>query len=223
MFFLFIYSNYVSVFGIDNIWNFSLLNFMGGKFMSAGKLILVDEQNEIIGYGKKLPVHIKGDLHRAFSIFIYNAETEKFLIQKRQFNKYHSGGLWSNSCCSHPYDGENFEDSIKRCIKNELNFDLDITPSDKKNVWNTDLGKIYYTGVFKYFSDYGDIKEHEIDNVYLYVIKQNIDFQFNKDEICELKWLSINEINQLLTRKNYFTSWFTSSYKIVLDFIKDMN
>lgn len=191
--------------------------------MSTEKLILVNEENKIIGYGEKLPVHKKGELHRAFSIFIYNAETKKFLIQKRQFNKYHSGGLWSNSCCSHPYDGEIFEDSIKRCIKNELNFDLDITPSDKKNVWNTDLGKIYYTGVFKYFSDYGDIKEHEIDNVYLYVIKQNIDFQFNKDEICELKWLSISEINQLLNRKNYFTSWFLPSYKIVLDFMKDIN
>ena len=82
----------------------SLKIILGGKnFMFIGDLILVDGKNKIIGHGEKLSVHTKGDLHRAFSIFIYDAETKKFLIQKRAFNKYHSGGFWSNSCCSHPY------------------------------------------------------------------------------------------------------------------------
>ena len=90
-------------------------------------IIWVDENDNEIGYGEKLETHIKGQLHRAFSVFIFDWSDSTMLIQRRAIGKYHSGGLWSNSCCSHPYDGENFEDSIKRCIKNELNFDLDIT------------------------------------------------------------------------------------------------
>ena len=191
--------------------------------MFIGDLILVDEKNKIIGHGEKLSVHINGDLHRAFSIFIYNAKTKKFLIQKRAFNKYHSGGLWSNSCCSHQYSNEkNIIDSIKRCISDELNLNLQIGFSEKENVFDTNFGKMYYTGVFKYFSDYGKIKEHEIDSVYLYVISKKLQINFNKNEICELKWLGVDEINNLLDKKNYFTSWFSEVYKIVLGFMKNI-
>ena len=202
----------------------SLKIILGGKnFMFIGDLILVDGKNKIIGHGEKLSVHTKGDLHRAFSIFIYNAETKKFLIQKRAFNKYHSGGLWSNSCCSHPYSNEkNITDSIKRCISDELNLNLKIDFSEQENVFETNLGKIYYAGVFKYFSDYGKIKEHEIDSVYLYVINKKPEIDFNKNEICELQWLNVDEINNLLDKKNYFTSWFFEAYKIVLEFMENI-
>ena len=69
-------------------------------------LILVDEQDKENGTEEKIDAHRKGLLHRAFSLFIYDSKLNKMLIQRRAINKYHSGGLWTNACCSHPRKGE---------------------------------------------------------------------------------------------------------------------
>lgn len=69
-------------------------------------LILVDSDDREIGFDEKMKVHIKGQLHRAFSLFIYDKRKKRLLLHRRSFGKYHSGGLWTNSCCSHPRQGE---------------------------------------------------------------------------------------------------------------------
>lgn len=83
-------------------------------------LILVDKNDNDVGYATKENVHRNGLLHKAFSIFIYDLEKDKVLLQKRAKGKYHSGGLWSNSCCSHKYVNETWISAIKRCLNDEL-------------------------------------------------------------------------------------------------------
>ena len=89
--------------------------------MPEEKIILVDEQDNKVGVGEKLKVHQEGKLHRAFSIFIFNSKGE-MLIQQRAKTKYHSPGLWSNACCSHPGPSETLEKATERRIKEEMGF-----------------------------------------------------------------------------------------------------
>ena len=83
------------------------------------KVILVDEKDNEIGIEEKIKVHREGKLHRSFSIFIFNRKGE-LLIQKRAKSKYHSPGLWSNTCCSHPRPAKNLEDEVKKRLKEEM-------------------------------------------------------------------------------------------------------
>jgi isopentenyl-diphosphate delta-isomerase len=83
------------------------------------QVILVDENDIQIGQAGKMEVHQKGLLHRAFSIFIFNSQGE-MLLQQRVLDKYHSGGLWSNACCSHPAPGEEILQAANRRLKEEL-------------------------------------------------------------------------------------------------------
>jgi isopentenyl-diphosphate delta-isomerase len=87
-------------------------------------LILVDEQNNITGYGEKLLVHQEGHLHRAFSIFVNN-KSGQLMLQRRALEKYHSGGLWANTCCSHPLKGEDREETIHFRLLEEMGFDCE--------------------------------------------------------------------------------------------------
>ncbi|MBV7273681.1 NUDIX domain-containing protein [Clostridiaceae bacterium UIB06] len=82
-------------------------------------IIAVDKYNKEIGSIKKMEAHYKGVLHRAFSIFVFNSNNE-LLIQKRHKTKYHSGGLWTNTCCSHPRYSENLQDAIYRRLEEEI-------------------------------------------------------------------------------------------------------
>lgn len=168
------------------------------------EVLLVDDYDNILGPLKKTRAHLEGKLHRAFSIFFINKDSDKLLLQKRSINKYHSGGLWSNSCCSHQYFGENFEDALLRCVSDELGI-------------KTDINAFYKIGKFKYFSDYGNIKEHEIDHVYIYFADKILCSQIvpNKHEIEMIKWVNIENIDKIYkVQKNAFTSWFYDAYKI---------
>ena len=171
------------------------------------ELILVDDKDNIIGYGEKMQVHLKGELHRAFSVFIWDNNRKELLIQKRAANKYHSGGKWSNSCCSHPYKGETIEESVSRCVLSELGADIDVS------------GRIKELGKFLYMSDYNGIYEHEIDNVIiLYADKSEFpESRFIRDEIEELNWLKIDKLNAFhLANRDSFSSWFEKAYSIFL-------
>jgi len=88
------------------------------------KIILVDKNDYPVGEGKKLDVHKKNLMHRAFSIFIFDQDG-RFLLQKRHKNKYHSGSLWTNTCCGHPRVGENTLSAVKRRLKEEMGFEAD--------------------------------------------------------------------------------------------------
>ena len=86
-------------------------------------VILVNELDEPIGEMEKMEAHEKGVLHRAFSVFVFNQKDE-LLLQKRASSKYHSGGLWSNSCCSHPRTGESVVEAGKRRLLEEMGFSV---------------------------------------------------------------------------------------------------
>ena len=87
------------------------------------EVLLVNDKDRITGEGEKLDVHRKGLLHRAFSVFLADEE-DRLLIQKRAEDKYHSGGVWSNSCCSHQYSGETLFEAASRCIRDGLRFSI---------------------------------------------------------------------------------------------------
>ena len=89
-------------------------------------VILVNENDEVTGTAEKMEAHQKGWLHRAFSIFVFNSKGE-MLIQQRALEKYHSGGLWTNACCSHPRPGEKTDDAARRRLKEELGFETSLT------------------------------------------------------------------------------------------------
>jgi len=93
-------------------------------------VILVDEQDNETGTMEKMEAHQKGLLHRAFSIVIFNSKGE-MLLQQRAVEKYHSGGLWTNACCSHPGPGEAIEDAGKRKLLQEMGFACDLNFSHK--------------------------------------------------------------------------------------------
>ena len=88
------------------------------------QVILVDEHDQEIGTMEKMEAHRKGVLHRAFSVILVNDKGE-MLLQRRAAHKYHSGGLWTNTCCSHPQPGESVIDGARRRLKEELNIELE--------------------------------------------------------------------------------------------------
>src|SRR6185436_3493555 len=94
-------------------------------FMAKAEVILVDEHDEPVGVMEKMEAHRKGLLHRAFSVFIFNKKGE-MLLQQRAFQKYHSAGLWSNACCSHPKPGENILDAAIRRLKEEMGIETEL-------------------------------------------------------------------------------------------------
>lgn len=113
-------------------------------------LILVDKNDNEIGLMEKLSVHQTGSLHRAFSVFIFNSKGE-LLLQQRADDKYHSGGLWTNTCCSHPVSGEEIKETIKKRLKEEMGIECET---------NFQFSFIYRT-------DFGNgLTEHELDHVY---------------------------------------------------------
>lgn len=113
-------------------------------------LILVDENDNETGSMSKLDAHISGVLHRAFSIFIFNQKGET-LLQQRADEKYHSGGLWSNTCCSHPLKGERVNDAVSRRLKEEMGL-----------VCAT---QFQFSFIYKASLENG-LTEHELDHVY---------------------------------------------------------
>ncbi len=165
-------------------------------------IILVNDEDMEIGYGEKMEVHQNGQLHRAFSLFIVSPYFE-VLIQKRARNKYHSGGLWTNACCSHPRQGEDMETSIRRRTLEELGIDI----SDPISYKLTELGK------FKYIKHFDGCTEHEIDHVFLLELSSNIELHPNPDEIEELKWVDLFDLgNHFLDNPDDFTAWFPAIY-----------
>ena len=159
-------------------------------------VILVNKNDKKIGLMPKMEAHKKGALHRAFSIFIFNNKNE-LMIQKRNLNKYHSPGLWTNTCCSHQKDGESNISAGKKRLLEEMGFCVELN----------EIGSfIYNVGV-----DSGLI-EHELD--YILVGKYNGNVKINSDEVDNWKWMSLDNIkDDIRTRSKNYTEWF----KIIMD------
>lgn len=210
--------------GIWTMWRYgtsvldkpqSSFDNLKGENMREELLLLVDEKDKVVGYGEKMVIHRKGQLHRAFSVFIIDLNGDRMLLQRRAFEKYHSGGLWSNACCSHPRKGEGLKMAVIRRIKEELGIDLDYIDSKLLR----ELGK------FEYYKKFDKYAEHEIDYVFLIVVKsKEIILTPDNKEVLESKWIGIPELMEWLKeRPNDFTAWFPKAFNIVLNDIYKLN
>jgi isopentenyl-diphosphate delta-isomerase len=155
------------------------------------KVILVNEKDEVLGSMEKLEAHLKGALHRAFSIFIFNDQKE-LLIHQRAFDKYHSPGLWTNTCCSHPYPNETSLDAANRRLEEEMGMQCELIEQ---------FSFIYKERINE------TIEEYELDHVFLG--KSNSNPKINTEEVAAYKWISLPDLKeQMLANPNDFTIWF---------------
>lgn len=164
--------------------------------MKEEKVILVNERDEQIGLMPKMEAHEKALLHRAFSVFIFNNENE-LMLQQRALNKYHSPGLWTNTCCSHQRDGETNIEAGKRRLEEEMGFVVDLQES--------------ISFIYKAPFDNG-LTEHEYDHVLLG--KYNDQPAINSDEVASWKWMPLEEVKaDILLQPDRYTAWF----KVIFD------
>ncbi len=154
-------------------------------------VVLVDEFDNETGVMEKIEAHEKGLLHRAFSIFIFN-DKQELLLQQRAISKYHSGGLWSNTCCSHPRINEPVLAAANRRLKEELGF-------------NATLQKAF-TFIYKVGFDNG-LTEHEFDHVF--IGSYQLDIHPNTNEVENYLYQSIPIIEEdMLQHPEKYTPWF---------------
>lgn len=156
------------------------------------ELIWVDLFDNEIGYGEKLDTHVKEQLHRAFSVFfVYDG---KMLIQRRAMDKYHSGGLWANACCSHPRRGETILDSVQKRMEVELGISIgSCIPEEKFS--------------FVYYSRYEGLSEYEFDHVF--VSDYHGEITVNPEEVMETRWVELETLKKELEEEpQKFSTWF---------------
>lgn len=159
--------------------------------MKEERVILVNEQDEPIGTMEKIEAHEKALLHRAFSVFVFNDKGET-MIQQRAMHKYHSPGLWTNTCCSHQREGESNIEAGKRRLMEEMGF-------------TTELQEVF-SFVYKAPFDNG-LTEHEFDHVM--VGKYNEAPNINPDEVADWKWMSLERIKSDMEQyPEHYTAWF---------------
>ncbi|MBK7129105.1 MAG: isopentenyl-diphosphate Delta-isomerase [Crocinitomicaceae bacterium] len=166
-------------------------------------VILVDKHDKVTGEMEKMEAHEKGLLHRAFSIFIFNKQND-LLLHQRAMGKYHSEGLWTNTCCSHPLPDETVEEACHRRLKEEMGFD---TPLKflTKFIYRAELDK--------------GLTEHELDHVYVGYYDGNI-FP-DKLEVADWKHVSLEQINQELNSiPEQYTAWFKIIFPTVYSHIR---
>ena len=173
--------------------------------MAKEEVILVDNQDRPIGIMEKMEAHQSGGkLHRAFSVFVFNQNNE-LLLQRRALSKYHSGGLWTNTCCSHPRPGEDTIEAGKRRIEEELGFKCN--PEE------------VFTFIYKAPLD-NETTEYEFDHVL--IGRYDGELHLNHDEVDSIKWLKLSEINILMNEHpKDFTVWFKIAFERVVDYMKN--
>jgi isopentenyl-diphosphate delta-isomerase len=153
-------------------------------------VILVDRQDQQIGTAEKMAAHRQGSLHRAFSIFILNSQ-DQLLLQRRAVHKYHSGGLWTNTCCSHPRPGETTLAAAKRRLQEEMGFSCDLSE--------------IFSFVYQAQLDRGLI-EYEFDHVLLG--RFNGKPRLNPEEADAYAWVDMDELQaDIQNQPDRYTYW----------------
>ncbi|MGZ5135420.1 MAG: isopentenyl-diphosphate Delta-isomerase [Flavitalea sp.] len=159
------------------------------------QVILVNDSDDPVGVMEKMEAHRKPILHRAFSVFIFNNRGE-MLLQKRSDHKYHSAGLWTNACCSHPRPGESTENAATRRLKEEMGFS---TPLEK-------AFEFIYRASFK-----NGLHEYEFDHVFMG--EYNSAIKPNPDEVTEYCFMTMDAIEESLkANPETFTAWFAIAF-----------
>ncbi|MGQ0530652.1 MAG: isopentenyl-diphosphate Delta-isomerase [Panacagrimonas sp.] len=159
------------------------------------EVVLVDARGEPVGVAEKQRAHLDGALHRAFSIFVFNTRGE-LLMQQRAATKYHSGGLWTNTCCGHPRPGEALADAAHRRLREEMGFDCM-------------LREAFH---FTYHAQLDhDLIEHEFDHVF--VGRCNARPTPNPQEVGAYVWMSIEALAaDLAARPERYTYWLRACF-----------
>ncbi len=167
------------------------------------EVILVNEFDETLGMMEKMEAHEKGILHRAFSVFVINGKNE-LLLQQRALSKYHSGGLWTNTCCSHPRSAETALDAAHRRLQEEMGFDCELTKL---------LDFIYRAELDK------GLIEHEFDHVFVGTWDglPNI----NHQEVESFKWMDVEALEKdMAAHPEMYTEWFKIIYQKFLQHVR---
>jgi len=171
--------------------------------MKEEKVILVDSEDKPIGTLPKMEAHEKGVLHRAFSVFILNQKGE-LMLQQRAHHKYHSPGLWTNTCCSHQREGEQNIEAGMRRLDEEMGFSVTLE----------ELFSFIYKAPF----DNG-LTEHELDHVMLGYYEEVP--QINTEEVAEWKWMSLIDIEaDIAINPDEYTVWFKIIFERFFNHIK---
>lgn len=165
-------------------------------------VILVNENDHAIGIMEKMLAHQEAKLHRAISVFICNTNGD-WLLQRRAMHKYHSGGLWTNTCCSHPYPGESNVDAATRRLKEEMGMYSEV--------------KELFSFIYKEKLD-NELTEYEFDHVFIGVT--DMFPTINEEEVAEYKYISFDLLKKDidLNPQNY-TVWFKKIYEEVYSHI----
>lgn len=152
---------------------------------------MVNRQDEFLGYGDKLLVHIQGRLHRAFSVIIFNSQGE-MLLQQRAWTKYHSPGLWTNTCCSHPLGQESLHEAAKRRLPEEMGLHCQLTS----------IGSFIYECALD-----DHLFEHELDHI-LVGVTDEIPVP-NPQEVAAFHYTTFEQLEiELNQNPAQFTFWF---------------
>jgi isopentenyl-diphosphate delta-isomerase len=187
---------------------------MTETMMEKEKVVLVSPKDEPLGTEEKLKAHQLGLLHRAFSVFIYRTGGEnrgeelEFLLQKRHNEKYHCGGLWTNTCCSHPRLNETVISAAERRLKEEMSLSISLHHA----------GSFIYRAAFE-----NGLIEHEFDHVFLGEFKESDNPQTIKidpKEVQEYRWLSLPLLeNELSNYPETFTPWMRPAFAIAMEYL----
>ena len=163
------------------------------------EVVLVNVNDQPIGYMEKQEAHLKGLLHRAFSVFIFNNNNE-LLLQKRAVSKYHSGGLWTNTCCSHPRKNEIVLSAAKRRLFEEMGIKCDL--------------KFKFSFIYKAKLD-NNLFEHEFDHVFFGYTNTKPDI--NTEEVDSYCYKSIEKIQkEIINQPGQYTEWFKICFNEVV-------
>ncbi len=170
------------------------------------RVILVDKSDNQIGTEEKMKAHREGKLHRAFSIFIFNYDG-KLLLQQRSKSKYHCPGLWANTCCSHPRDGEGTEAAAHRRLAEEMGFDCQL--------------KEAFSFTYKTKFDNG-LTEHEFDHVL--IGKCDAVPKPNPDEVESWRWVGVGELRKdIRENSERYAYWFRVSFERAFSLMSEMH
>jgi isopentenyl-diphosphate delta-isomerase len=163
------------------------------------KVILVDNDDNAIGLMPKMQAHLEGKLHRAFSVFVFNSNGE-LLLQQRALDKYHSGGKWTNTCCSHPRLGETTLAAAHRRLEEEMGLSCELA----------------YGFNFIYKADVQDgVLEHEFDHVYFGIT--NTLPNISPEEVASYQYLTMDNLaKDIKNQPNLYTEWLKICFDKVL-------
>jgi isopentenyl-diphosphate Delta-isomerase len=174
--------------------------------MEETYVILVDDNDNPVGVMEKMRAHTEARLHRAISVFIFNSRGE-WILQKRALDKYHSKGLWTNSCCTHPMPGEPEIEAANRRLMEEMGLKCEI--------------KKIFSFVYKEELD-NNLTEYEFDHVFIGITDEIP--EINTNEVVDWKSILFEEMHKdILSRPSEYTAWFRKIYIEVQEHLHNEN